>query len=317
MSTNMNLLYLSNIELRQVCYFLAVAAAGNNFSKAAEYLQIDQPPLSQRIRALEKKLKVELFDRTRRPLQLTAAGTIFLAEAQRALVTLDQAIIQAQRASRGEVGSLSIGIASSIANTILPDILRMFYERFPDVEVELRELTADQQMQELRDHHLDVGFEVIPASSHQDDCLVIAPIVEESLVVALPANHPLAAQTQVPLTALANESLILPTIAAFPFYQQFIHCCEQAGFQPKIVQTVKATWMLTLLSLVIAGVGIAILPDNVQNLQRQGVVYRTIQEINLTRQISVMWRSDNHSMVLREFLQVVRVISGKNISFDT
>ncbi|MBD2158918.1 LysR family transcriptional regulator [Leptolyngbya sp. FACHB-16] len=313
----MNLLYLSNFELRQICYFVAVVAAGNNFSKAAENLQIDQPPLSQRIRSLEKKLKVELFDRTRRPLQLTPAGTVFLAKAHQALATLDQAITQAQRADRGEIGSLSIGIASSIANTILPDILRMFYERFPDVEVELRELTADQQMQALRDRHLDIGFEVISESVNQGDRLISAPVVEESLVVALPQTHPLATQTQIPLTALANQPLILPTVAAFPFYQQFIHCCEQAGFRPKIVQSVKATWMLTILSLVIAGVGIAILPDNVQNLHRQGIVYRAIQDADLTRQISAMWRSDNTSIVLHEFLKVVQAISGKNISFDT
>lgn len=313
----MNLLYLSNFELRQICYFVAVVAAGNNFSKAAENLHIDQPPLSQRIRSLEKKLKVELFDRTRRPLQLTPAGTVFLAEAQQALATLDRAITRSQRAARGEIGSLSVGIASSIANTILPDILRRFYERFSDVEVELLELTADQQMLALRDRHLDVGFEVISELGDREGYLIAVPIVEESLVVALPENHPLASQAQIPLTALANESLILPTLAAFPFYQQFIHCCEQAGFQPKIVQTVKATWMLTLLSLVIAGVGIAILPDNVQNLQRQGIVYRAIQDINLTRQISVMWRSDNTSTVLREFLQVVRTVSGKNIGFFT
>jgi len=313
----MNLLSLSTIELRQICYFLAVTAADNNFSRAAEYLQIEQPPLSQRIRALEKKLKVELFDRRRRPLQLTAAGTIFLAEARLALTALERAITQAQRASRGEVGSLSIGIASSIANTMLPDILRLFRDRFPEVALELRELTADQQLQSLRDRRLDVGFEAIAALHHQDDGLMIAPVVEESLVVALPERHPLAAQAQIPLSALAHEALILPAIAEFPFYQQFLHCCEQAGFQPNIVQNAQATWMLTLLSLTLAGIGIAILPDNVQKLQREGIVYRAIHDINLTRQISVMWRSDSTSAALHEFLKVVQAVSGKDIPQGT
>lgn len=306
----MNLLYLSNIELRQICYFLAIAAAGNNFSKAAEYLQIEQPPLSQRIRALEKKLKVELFDRSRRPLQLTEAGAVFLEEAQLALTTLERAITQAQRADRGEVGSLSVGIASSIANTILPDILRLFNDRFPDVEVELRELTAEQQIQELRERRLDVGFEAIPEFYNQDDSLNISPVVEESLVVALPEFHPLASQAQIPLNDLANEALILPSFAAFPFYQKFIHCCEEVGFQPKIVQTTKASWMVTILCMTVSGIGIAILPDNVQNLQRQGVVYRAIQDLNLTRQVSAIWRRDNSSIVLGEFLKVVQTVSG-------
>ena len=308
----MNLLYLSNVELRQICYFLAIAEAGNNFSRAAEYLQIEQPPLSQRIRALEKTLKIELFDRKRRPLQLTEAGKVFLTETRLALTTLEGAITQAQRASRGEIGSLSIGIASSIANTILPDILRTFCDRFPELELELRELTADQQIQELRDRRLNVGFEV--SNYEQDDCLTSLPVVEESLVVALPEMHPLASQPQILLSYLAKEALILPSIDAFPFYKEFIHRCEQAGFQPKIAHNAKATWMLTILSLVVAGVGIAILPSNVQNLQRRGVVYRAIQDANLTRRISVMWRRDDSSVILREFLKVVQEVSSKQDS---
>jgi DNA-binding transcriptional LysR family regulator len=308
----MNLLYLSNVELRQICYFLAIAEANNNFSRAAEYLQIEQPPLSQRIRSLEKMLKVELFDRKRRPLQLTEAGKIFLEETRLALTTLERAITQAQRAARGEIGSLSIGIASSIANTILPDILHMFCDRFPEVELEMRELTADQQIQELRDRRLNVGFEVTNLDEH-DNNLIALPVVEESLVVALPEMHPLASQTQIPLKALAKVPLILPSLDAFPFYKEFIRQCEMAGFQPRIVQNAKATWMLTIFSLVVAGVGVAILPANVQNLQRRGVVYRAIQGAHLTRQISVIWRRDNSSVVLREFLKVVQEVSGRQI----
>jgi DNA-binding MarR family transcriptional regulator len=100
----MNLLELSNIELRQICYFMAVTEAGNNFSKAAEYLHIEQPPLTQRIQSLEKKLKIELFDRKRRPIQLTPAGKVFLTEIELTLASLDRAITTAQRAQRGEIG---------------------------------------------------------------------------------------------------------------------------------------------------------------------------------------------------------------------
>jgi DNA-binding transcriptional LysR family regulator len=312
----MNLLYLSSIELRQICYFLAITEAGNNFSRAAEYLQIEQPPLSQRIKALEKKLKFKLFDRQRRPLQLTAAGEIFLAETRQSLAMLEQAITHSQQASRGEIGFLSIGIASSISNTILPDILKTFCARFPAVELELCELTAEQQIQALKNRRLHIGFEVISDLQSPDHDLTIQPIVAESLVVALPETHPLTAQSQIPLIALAHEALILPSIQAFPFYQEFIDCCEEAGFQPRIVQNAQATWMITILSLVVAGVGIAILPSNVQNLQRRGVVYRNISDINLTRKISVMWRPDELSIVMREFLQVVQEISGKQILND-
>lgn len=312
LNDQMNLLYLSSIELRQICYFLAVTEAGNNFSRAAEYLHIDQPPLSQRIKALEKKLKIELFDRQRKPLQLTAAGKIFLAETQLALTSLDRAITKAQQADRGEIGYLSIGIASSIANTLLPDILRTFCDRFPEVELELRELTADRQIQELQERRLNVGFEVFDLQQLASD-LNVLPIMKESLVVAMPAAHPLAVQQQIALSDLAAEKLILPSIEEFPFYQQFIDYCHQAGFQPNIVREVKATWLVTILSLVVAKVGMAILPSNVQNLQRQGVVYRTIESVNLNRQISTIWRQDHSSPVLNQFLAVVREVRDLNL----
>jgi DNA-binding transcriptional LysR family regulator len=303
----MNLLYLSSIELRQICYFLAITEAGNNFTRAAEYLHIDQPPLTQRIKALEKKLKIELFDRKRKPLQLTAAGKIFLEETQLALTSLDRAITKAQQAHRGEIGCLSIGIASSISNTLLPDILRTFCDRFPEVELELRELTADRQIQAVQERRLNVGFEVFDLQKLGSD-LNVLPIIEESLVVAMPVAHPLATKQQIAVTDLATEKLILPSIDEFPFYQEFILYCERAGFQPQIVREVKATWLVTILSLVVAKVGVAILPSNVQNLQRQGVVYRTIQSVNLNRQISAIWRRDNSSPVLHQFIQTVREV---------
>jgi DNA-binding transcriptional LysR family regulator len=309
----MNLLYLSSVELRQICYFLAVTEAGNNFTKAAEYLHIDQPPLGQRIRSLEKKLKIELFDRQRRPLQLTAAGKVFLEETRLALTTLDRAITRAQQASRGEIGFLSVGIASSISNTLLPDILRTFRSRFPNTELELLELTSERQLQALREGRLNVGFEVVANFPEPDKSLNQLPIMEESLVVAMPELHPLVFQQQVFLKDLGNEKLILPSMDEFPFYKQFIYYCQQSGFEPNIVRDVRATWLVTILSLVVAEVGLAILPSNVQNLQRRGVVYRSIQDTSLCRQISAIWRKDDSSVVLAEFLKVVAELSDSKI----
>jgi DNA-binding transcriptional LysR family regulator len=306
----MNLIELSNIELRQICYFIAVTEAGNNFSKAAEYLHIEQPPLTQRIQSLEKKLKIELFDRKRRPLQLTPAGKVFLAEIQLTLASLDRAITTAQRAQRGEIGFLSIGIASSISNTMLPDILRTFCDRFPDVELELRELTADRQIQELRENRLNIGFEAASNFHEPDNRLKFLPIFTESLIVALPESHPLVDRSHIFLSDLANEKLILPSINEFPFYQEFISACHQTGFEPAIVQNFQATWLLTILSLVVARMGMAILPSNVENIQRQGVVYRKIQHPNLSRQISAIWRKDDSSVVLQGFLKIVRELSN-------
>ncbi len=300
----MNLRHLRDFELRHLCYFVAVTEAGNNLSKAAKQLHIAQPPLSQRIKALEEELEVRLFDRTKRPLRLTAAGEAFLREGRLALEHLDRAIDLAQRASRGEIGSLAVGVGSAMANSLLPDILRLFRDRFPNVSLVLRELTTDQQIQQLRDYRLDVGFENLPNPYDQDADLCFQPLMQESVVIALPEAHPLAAQAEISLADLAEESFVLPSPQNVSFYAQTIRLCQEAGFSPKVAQ--EATWMITVLGLVAGGVGVSILSGNVQNLQRKGVVYRPIKGTSLTRQIASVWRHEDSSPVLREFLQVTQ-----------
>jgi DNA-binding transcriptional LysR family regulator len=308
----MNLQLLSPLELRQICYFLAVVEAGNSFSRAADRLHIEQPPLSQRIRSLEKALKVELFDRRRRPAQLTAAGQVFLAEAQLALAHLERAVTQARAASAGEIGHLSIGISSAITNSILPDILRLWRERHPQVELELRELTLQQQLQALHDRQLDVGFEHLPVNAQQNASLNSMTLFREALIVALPADHFLARSSSLTLETLVREPILLPSIVAFPFYQavvdQLQKAGQQAGLQPQIVQNTQATWLLTLLSMVAAGLGLAILPaSNVATVTRQGVVYRPLQNLPLVRELSAIWHKDNASIGVGEFLKIVQM----------
>ncbi|MEM9162337.1 MAG: LysR family transcriptional regulator, partial [Cyanobacteria bacterium P01_F01_bin.4] len=280
----------------------------------AERLHIEQPPLSQRVRALEKRLNVQLFDRRRRPVQLTPAGQVFREEAQQALQQLQRAIIQAQRAAEGDIGHLTIGIASSMANGLLPALLRRFRDRTPQVTLELRELTAEQQLQALEAGQLDVGFEVMAPSMLANRQLNWRMVAEESLVVVLPETHPLAAHPTIPLKALATESLILPSLRAFPFYESFLEQCALAGFQPQLVENTTAAWMLTILSLVAADVGLAILPSTVLTLQRQGVVYRPISGLELTRQLMMVWQQANESATLRRLLEVVEFLGNENLN---
>lgn len=302
----MDLLRLSTLEIRQICYFLMVVQCDNSFSRAAEQLHIERPPLSQRIRALEKHLQVDLFDRRQRPVRLTPAGQVFLAKAQQALTQLEQAISQAQRAAKGELGHLTIGLSSSAANGMFPDLLQRFCQRYPQVMITLQELTVEQQLEAIEAGRIDLGFEVISPLRLTDRGLAWQIVDEESLVVVLPEAHPLAAADTVALMDLATERLILPNLQAFPFYQEFLDCCAQAGFQPRLVENTTATWMLTILSLVVAGVGLAILPSNVLNLPRKGVVYREITGLNLVRQITAVWRHNNPSATLQCLLTLLR-----------
>lgn len=311
-SMDMEFQHLSQFELRQICYFIAVVQADNNFSEAAKRLGIKQPPLSQRIQALEellstaqKTLAVKLFDRSKRPIELTEAGQAFLIEAQQALIHLERAVSHARQASQGEIGRLIIGMNNSIANTILPEIVQEFQQRFPKVELELHEVTIQQEIQMLKNHQLDVIFQRSPSFEQNDPALSFQPILEEYFIVALPTTHALADQTKISLTALADDAIILPSLDVLPFYEKVVTLCREAGFEPKINQTATVTGVVTLLSLVAAGIGVSILPNHVQTLHREGVVYRSLQNAALNRQIAVVWRQEDSSIVLRQFLKVI------------
>ena len=261
------------MELRHLHYFIAVAEE-LHFSRAAERLRISQPPLSQQIRSLEDELGVKLFERTKRHVELTEAGKAFLEHVYRILTQLEQAVEVTQRVGRGEIGQLAISFVGSATYTVLPDILRIFREQFPAVEVRLHELTTAQQIQALYDKRVDIG---IVRSAIVEPGLSVECILQESLVLALPETHPLSIHASVSLSALANESFILfPTKMGPVFYEQIINICQRAGFRPKVAQ--EAVQMQTIISLVAAGLGIALVPASLRNFQRNGVIYRHLQE---------------------------------------
>lgn len=293
------------MELRHLRYFIAVAEE-LHFSRAAERLHMAQPPLSQQIQQLETELGVELFHRkTKRQVQLTAAGQVFLQEAYRLLGQLEQAIEITRRTGRGEIGQLRIGFISSVTYDVLPAILREFRAQFPDVELVLQELTTTEQEQALLHHRIQVGFVHPPLI---DELLSWECIQRQPLVVALPETHPLAQQEQLSVRSLSNESFILfPRYLSAGLYDQILRLCQQQGsFTPKVAQ--EAIQMQTIIGLVSAGMGIAIVPSSLQNLQRSGVVYRAVEEETPLVEIAVARRKEEETPVLRKFLQVVRQV---------
>ncbi|HIK08210.1 MAG TPA: LysR family transcriptional regulator [Trichormus sp. M33_DOE_039] len=297
-----------DLELRHLKYAIAVNDK-QGFTKAAAYLDIDQGFLSKQIKWLEKKIGFQLFDRHQRPLRLTDAGNEFLQISRQILHQFEQAIELGQRLSRGEKGRINIGINTSIANSKLPDILRAFHGKFPDVELVLQELASYDQIEKLRNQQLDLGFfhlhHLQNIKNNNDDVLNFMPILQESLVVVLPENHRFVRRTSISLAALANEQFILPPHhLLYNLRNQINRLCADAGFQPKVRQ--EAAWISTVVSLVAGGMGISLLPANVQNLQRSGVVYRSIQGQSPVLEIVAVWRSDNVSIILQNFLEVIK-----------
>jgi DNA-binding transcriptional LysR family regulator len=299
------------MELRHLYYFIAVAEE-LHFSRAAERLHISQPPLSQQIRSLEDELGVKLFERTKRQVHLTEAGKVFLERSYLVLAQLEQAIAVTQRIGRGEVGRLAIGFVDSATYTVLPEILRIFREQFPAVELRLHEMTTAQQIQALHHKQVDIG---IVRSAISESGLSVECLLQESLVLALPETHPFSAQTTVSLSALADELFILFPAKMGPIlYEQIIHMCQQAGFRPKVAQ--EAVQMQTIIGLVAAGLGIAIVPASMQNFHRSGVIYRPLQEQILKTGLYLTWRQHDSSPVIRAFLSLARKTTREESNHD-
>jgi DNA-binding transcriptional LysR family regulator len=288
------------MELRHLRYFIAVAEE-LNFTRAAEKLHIAQPPLSQQIQHLEAELGFQLFRRTKRTVHLTAAGQVFFEEAGKILQQVDRAIQLGRQTSRGELGQLTIGFVSSSAHNVVPAILQAFRTRCPAVKLELHELTTNEQLQRLRFGQIDIGFVRPPV---EEDGINSEIVFREPLIVALPETHPAADRAQAGITRTFHGTV--HPISPFPgsgVVRSIVSLCQQAGFSPIAAQ--EAIQMQTIVSLVAAEMGVAIVPASMQNFQRSGVVYKALPESTCIVAIALIWRSDPTAAVQR-FLEVAR-----------
>jgi len=295
------------MELRHLRYFVAVAEE-LNFTRAAERLHIAQPPLSQQIRQLEDELGVALFHRTKHSVRLTDPGRAVLEEARRTLAQAERVAVTARRSAQGLAGDLNVGFSSSAPHAMLPEILRAFRARFPQVSLKLHELSTEQQMRLLAAGTLDVGFVRLPVENPSGS-LTVRPVLREALILALPKGHRLERQRTVSVPSLAKEPFILvPRHVAPGLYDQIDNMCRRAGFKPRVVQ--EALQVQTMISLVSAGLGIAVVPASLQSLHLKRVVYRPLRNSLAVTEMGVAYERENHSSVLRSFLSVVSAVTN-------
>ncbi|BAZ15054.1 LysR family transcriptional regulator [Calothrix sp. NIES-4071] len=288
------------MELRHLRYFVTLAEE-LHFGRAAIRLHIAQPPLSQQIRQLEDELGFQLFHRTKRVVQLTEAGEVFLLEVQKIFKQLEQAVQTGRQTSRGEAGQLVIGFVSSTTYNVLPEILRKFRAEVPGVKLELHELTTDEQWRLLREGKIDIGFVRPPI---EEPLFATETVYKEPLIVALPEGHRLAKETSVSIKSLSNDDFILfPRTFSPGLHDAMINLCQQAGFYPKVTQ--EAIQMQTIVSLVAAQMGVAIVPSSLQHLQRTGVIYKPIEEFVTEVAINIIWRRNDISPTVQKFLYIV------------
>jgi DNA-binding transcriptional LysR family regulator len=294
-----------NIELRQLRYFVAVAEE-SHFGRAAVRLHMTQPPLSQTIQSLEAALGTPLFARTKRSVALTPAGIALLPEARRILQQASALPDLARRAASGESGLLSLSFVSSADYSVLPPLLREFRERYPLVQIDLREATTDVQLEDLMQGRIDAGLLIPPLHDKARAELDYMTVLSEPLILAAPQGlKALHGKKMVSLKAVADMPLIIfPRRIAPAFHDAIVGCFRDAGLTPRIGQ--EAIQMQTIVGLVSAGMGIALVPQSVSNLKRPGVEYKPLSNKTVSVETGLAWRRDNLSPVLRTFLELLR-----------
>lgn len=288
-----------NVELRHLRYFIAVADE-LHFSRAAERLGMSQPPLSQQIRDLESMLGVRLLRRTNRRVELTDAGQAYLDAARDILARVDDATDVARRAGRGEIGELQVAFTRSTPLIgRFSQAIRAFRETHSAVRLELVERNTLQQIEALLDGRQQVGLlrgTALPAP------LVSHKIVDDPLVAVLRADHPLARRRRraLRMQELADERFVVFSRAAGTgILGQALTMCRNAGFSPRIAQ--EAGEAPTLIGLVAAGIGVALLPASLRHMQIDGVAYVAIDSPDAASELHLAHRRDDTSALVKAF----------------
>jgi DNA-binding transcriptional LysR family regulator len=289
------------MELRQIRYFQRVAAE-MSFTRAAEVLNMAQPPLSRQIKMLEEEMGVELFERVGRGIKLTEAGRYFLDQTDLMLKKLSETVQATQRVGRKEKRRVGIGFVPSVLYGYMPGFIRQLRALDQSIEISLVEMITLQQFEALKTGRIDIGIGRILLSDPEIERLVLW---EERLIVALPKEHDLAKCTTLSIEQLIPEALILYPARPRPSYADYVlDIFRQQGGVPEQIQEVNE--LQTALGLVAAGFGLAIVPESVEGLFSKDVKYVSLTSPGCTSPIMLSWRKNDQSDFLQSALRLAR-----------
>jgi DNA-binding transcriptional LysR family regulator len=295
------------MELRHLRYFVTMVREGS-VTRAAKKLNMAQPPLSRQIHQLEEELGVPLLVERSRPLRTTDAGRFFYEHALNILDRAEALLMMTRRVGQIQEGRFGIGFVGSILYGPLPDMVRRFRATYPNLQIEMLELTSVQQVGALKEGQIDVGF----GRLHVEDPAVQREVlVEEPLVAALPIGHPLLDQAG----ALRLDQLTVHPLIVYPskprpsYADQVQSILRQRGLKASHVREVRE--LQTALGLVAAAVGVSLVPAAVQTLRRDDVVYRPLQDETAISPIIMCSRMHDNSREITALLQLVRELFGQ------
>jgi DNA-binding transcriptional LysR family regulator len=289
------------MDLRQLRYFVAVAEE-LHFTRAARRAQIAQPTLSQQVRLLEEELGVALFKRTKRHVELTHPGRIFLHEARRLLAGAEEAVQAAQSAGAGQLGRLLVACGPTAAYVGLLGVLQVYRRLTPRVAVRVLESPVVDLVVTVEQGETDVGL-VVPY--FESSLLHRENLLELPLLAALPKSHPLASSNRISLKRLAEDPFILfGQRRGSGFHERILSICHGCGFTPRVIERMEQ--IHTLLYLVGAGYGVSLVPATLEPINRPDVALIPLQEESATLEMAAIWREDRVSPIVQGFLDTVR-----------
>ncbi len=263
-----------------------------------------QPPLSQQIQKLEDEIGVTLLERTNRRVQLTHAGRVLLEEARKVIGQVEMAVRAARSAAQGRIGRLSVAFVGSATYGWLPEVIRAYQERHPDVELVLREMSTPMQVEALIAGEVDIGVLRLPAQ-HPD--LHVRLVERDACVAVVPSAHPLAARSSLFLVELADEPFVLVSRAIWPgLYDGFITLARTLGFEPRV--RLEVTEVQTAVGLVAAGLGVSIVPSATERVHRREVRYLHMDGQSPTVELGVAWRRGDTSPLVASFLELAEAL---------
>lgn len=292
------------MQFRQLRHFVTVAEE-LHMHRAAERLNIAQPALSQQIKSLEARLGVLLFTRAHRRLALTPAGEAFLEKTRMALKMADGAVQDARRTARGELGELNLGyVSSAMFNPRLPRLLRQLQTGGADIQVSLTTGSVQSLVEGVSGYRIDMAVIRGPLAAVPEE-LVVRPFAREKIKLALDGQHPLAHSSALSLASLKNEKwLSLRDPEGVGFEHAFKHACRVAGIVPQVVQNVGD--VPTLISLISAGLGIALVPASAAQIKLDNVVYVDLLDRLEESELVLVYRRVIRSEVVKKILLLVR-----------
>lgn len=284
------------IDIRQMRYFVTLAET-LHFGRAAERLNLTQPPLSRQITALEKDLGVRLIERHSRQAALTHAGRRFLEDSRAVLAMFEEACRNAKAADRGEVGELSIGFMMHAAYTVLPRLARSYVAAYPDIDLKLRELVPHALVGEVLAGHFDAGILFSPGPVRG---LEIRPIYQERLCLAVHSDHRLAGRASAAPNDIKDEPLIATSADSASMIRKAMDdYCRDAGFEPTI--RLEAQLQNTIINLVAEGLGVALVPESMRRMALPSVSFVNLENAPTVEHV-LAWRPTNLNPALRNLL---------------